>query len=121
MTVCNIVENWLSSKLNTVKFFHTNTKANVQYDDYVSKSFTIKTRVKQGCVLRMCPSFNFFGIFISILLKRAFCVQDQISQGVKLHTRYDRRMCNPAQLKTKSKVKKKSPYEICSFLMMLHS
>ena len=52
------------SLFNIVKCFHTNTKATVQYDGNVSESFTIKSGVKQGCVL--APTL--FGIFFSMLL-----------------------------------------------------
>ena len=54
------------SLFNIVKSFHTNTKATVQYDGNVSDSFTIKSGVKQGCVL--APTL--FKIFFSMLLKR---------------------------------------------------
>ena len=56
---------------NIVKSFHTNWKATVQYhtDGNVSESFTIKSEVKQAFVL--VPTL--FGIFFSLLLKRAFC------------------------------------------------
>ena len=58
----------ITNLFNIVKSFHTNTKATVQYDGNVYESFTIKSRVKQGCVL--APTL--FGILISTLLKRAF-------------------------------------------------
>ena len=45
-----------------VKFFHTNTMATVQYDGSLSEPFTIKSGVKQGCVL--APTL--FGIFFSM-------------------------------------------------------
>ena len=54
------------SLFNTVKSLHTNTKATVQHDGIVSDSFTIKSGVKQGCVLAL----TLFGIFFSMLLKR---------------------------------------------------
>ena len=73
---------------NIVKFFYTNTKATVQYDGNVSESFTIKSKVKQRRVLARTLLF-------SMLLKRAFCSS---TVGVKLHTRSDGRLFNPARL-----------------------
>ena len=43
-----------------------------------------------------------FGIFCSMLLKRAFCSS---IVGVKLHRRSDGHLFNPARLKTNSKIK----------------
>ena len=88
----------LSSVFNIMKSFHTNTKATVHYDGKVSESFTIKSEVKQGCVLAQ----TIFGIFYYILLKRAFCSP---TVRVKLHTRSDRLIFNPARLKAKPNVK----------------
>ena len=84
---------------NIVKSFHTNTRLTIQYDGSVSDTFTIKSGVKQGCVL--APTL--FGIFFSMLLKHAFC---SLTVGVKLHTRSDGHLFNPACLKAKSKVQK---------------
>ena len=82
-----------------MKSFHTNTKATVQYDGNVSEPFTIKSGVKQGCVLALAL-FSVF--FFSMLLKRAFCSS---TEGVYLHTRSDGRLFNLARLKLKRKVK----------------
>ena len=86
------------SLFNIVNSFHTNTKVTVQYDGNVSESFIIKSGAKQGCVL--APTL--FGIFFSVLLKRAFC---SLTVGVKLPTRSDGHLFNPARLKTNSKIK----------------
>ena len=69
-----------SNLSNVVKSFHTNTRANIQYDDSVSDSLKIKSGVKQGFVL--VPTL--FGIFFSVLLKHAF---GSSTTGIKLHTR----------------------------------
>ena len=86
------------SLLNIIKSFHIKTKATVQYDGSFSDLFTIKSGVKQGCVV--APTR--FGIFFSMLLKCAFCLS---TIWVKLHTRSDRDLFNPARLKVKSKLK----------------
>ena len=86
------------SLFNIVKFFHTNIKATVQYDGNVSESFTIKSGLKQGYVL--APTL--FEIFFYTILKRTFCLS---TVRVKLHTRSDGQLFNPARLKAKSKVK----------------
>ena len=86
------------SLFNIVKSFHTNTRATIQYDGSVSDSFEIKSGVKQGCVL--APTL--FGIFFSMLLKRAF---GSSSLGIKLHTRIDGNLFNLARLRAKRKLK----------------
>ena len=83
---------------NIVKSFHTNTRATIQYDGSISDSFEIKSGVKQGCVL--APTL--FGIFFSMLLKRAF---GSSSLGIKLHTRTDGNLFNLARLRSKRKLK----------------
>ncbi|MCP4267312.1 MAG: hypothetical protein GY777_17355, partial [Candidatus Brocadiaceae bacterium] len=80
--------------LKIVKSFHTNTRATIQYDGSVSDSFEIKSGVKQGCVL--APTL--FGIFFSMLLKHAF---GSSTIGIKLHTRSDGNLFNPASLRAK--------------------
>ena len=81
-----------------MKSFHTNTRATIQYDGSVSDSFEIKSGVKQGCVL--APTL--FGIFFSMLLKRAF---GSSATGIKLHTRTDGRLFNLAHLREKRNLK----------------
>ena len=81
-----------------MKSFHTNTRSTIQYDGSVSDSFEIKSGVKQGCVL--APTL--FGIFFSMLLKRAF---GSSSLGIKLHTRIDVNLFNLARLRAKRKLK----------------
>ena len=87
------------SLFNIVKSFQAKTEETVKYDGNVSESLTIKSGLKQVCVL--APII--FGIFFSMLLKRAFCSS---TVGVELHTRSDGRLFNHACLKTKSKVKR---------------
>ena len=87
------------SLFKIMKCIHTNMKATVQYGGDVSDSFTIKSGVKQGRIL--APTL--FGIFFAMLLKRAFCSS---TIGVKLHTRSDEHLSNPARLKAKRKIKK---------------
>ena len=83
---------------SSFSFFLFNTKSTVQYDGNVSESFTIKSGVKQGCVL--APTL--FRIFFSTLLKHAFCSP---TLEVKLHTRSDRRQ-STVHIWNKTKVKK---------------
>ena len=83
---------------NFIESFHTGMKGTVQFNGSLSESFPIKSGVKQGCVL--APTL--FGIFFSMLLKRAF---GSSSLGIKLHTRTDGNLFNLARLRSKRKVK----------------
>ena len=83
---------------SVIKSFHTGTKATVQYDGSTSEPFTIRSGVKQGCVL--APTL--FGIFFSLLLKHAF---GSSTEGVYLHTRSDGNLFKPARLKARRKVR----------------
>ena len=87
------------SHFKIVKSYHTNTKATVKYDGNLSDSFTIKSGVMQGYAI--APTL--FGIFVSMLSKRAFCSS---TSKVKMHTRSDGRLFTPVRLKTKRMVKK---------------
>jgi len=78
--------------------FHTDMKGTVLFDGSCSDSFSIKSGVKQGCVL--APTL--FGIFFSILLSHAF---DASTDGVYLHTRSDGKLFNLARLRSKTKVR----------------
>ncbi|XP_035688750.1 SCO-spondin-like [Branchiostoma floridae] len=78
--------------------FHTDMKGTVLFDGSCSDSFSIKSGVKQGCVL--APTL--FGIFFSILLSQAF---DASTDGVYLHTRSDGKLFNLARLRSKTKVR----------------
>ncbi|XP_018020632.1 uncharacterized protein LOC108676996 [Hyalella azteca] len=60
--------------------------------------FSIKSGVKQGCVL--APTL--FGIFFSLLLKFAF--RDS-TEGILLHTRSDGKLFNLARLRARTKVR----------------
>ena len=84
---------------SVIRSFHTDTKATVQFDGSLSEPFTIRSGVKQGCVL--APTL--FGIFFSILLKHAF---GSSTEGVYLHTRSDSNLFKPARLKAKRKVRR---------------
>ena len=84
---------------SVIRSFHTDTKATVQFDGSLSEPFTIRSGVKQGCVL--APTL--FGIFFSMLLKHAF---GSSTEGVYLHTRSDGNLFKPARLKAKRKVRR---------------
>lgn len=84
--------------LNIITSFHDNTQGVVSYDGDTSEPFTIKSGVKQGCVL--APTL--FGIFFSMLLNFAF--KDSV-EGVHLHTRSDGKLLNMARLRAKTKIR----------------
>ena len=88
-----------SKLFSVIRSFHTDTKATVQFDGSLSEPFTIRSGVKQGCVL--APTL--FGIFFSMLLKHAF---GSSTEGVYLHTRSDGNLFKPARLKAKRKVRR---------------
>ena len=102
------------SLFNIAQSFHTSTKATVQYDGIVSESFTMKSGVKQGCVF--APTL--FGIFFSMLLKRAFFSS---TVRVKLHTSFDGCLFNSARLKAKSKVIKITVRDLLFSALVAHS
>ena len=85
--------------LRLIESFHEDTKGIVQYDGSTSEPFSIRSGVKQGCVL--APTL--FGIFFSLLLSYAFSQSDD---GVYLHTRSDGNLFNLARLRAKTKVRK---------------
>ena len=61
-------------------------------------AFTIRSGVKQGCVLAQ----TLFGIFFSLLLNHAF---KHYTEGIHLHTRSDGKLFNLAWLRAKTKVR----------------
>ena len=81
-----------------IEYFHTDTKATVQFNDSSSEPFEIRSGVKQGCVL--APTL--FGIFFGLLLKHAF---DTTTKGIYLRTRSDGRLFNLSRLRAKTKVR----------------
>ena len=70
----------------------------VSFDRKTSEPFTIRSGVKQGCVL--APTL--FGIFFSLLLNHAF---KHSTEGIHLHTRSDGKLFNLARLRAKTKVR----------------
>ena len=74
------------------------TKARVQFDGSMSKTFPICRGVKQGCVL--APTL--FGIVFSALLAHAFPQED----GIMLHTRSTGGLFNLSRLYAKTKSKR---------------
>ena len=67
-------------------------KGVISFDGASSEAFSIKSGVKQGCVL--APTL--FGIFFSMLLSYAF---KNTTEGVYLHTRSSGKLFNLARLK----------------------
>ena len=84
---------------SVIRSFHTDTKATVHFEGSLSDPFTIRSGVKQGCVL--APTL--FGIFFSMLLKHAFGCS---TEGFYLHTISDGNLFKPARLKAKRKVRR---------------
>ena len=84
--------------LQIIQSFHDNMKGTVQFDGSTSDAFSIRSGVKQGCVL--APTL--FGIFFSVVLRHAFGTS---TEGIYLRTRSDGRLFNLARLKAKSKTR----------------
>ena len=87
--------------LSVIKSFHTDMQGIVQFDGDFSKPFSIRSGVKQGCVL--APTL--FGIFFAVMLKQAF---DSNSDGIYLHTRSDGGLFNLSRLKAKTRVRQRT-------------
>ena len=85
--------------LSITASFHDDMKGTVNFDGATSDPFTIRSGVKQGCVL--APTL--FGIFFSMLLNFAFGGSEE---GIHLHTRSDGKLFNLSRLKAKTKVRK---------------
>ena len=85
--------------LRMITSFHEDMQGTIQYDGSSSTPFSIKSGVKQGCVL--APTL--FGIFFSLLLSHAFRSSDE---GVYIHTRSDGKLFNIARLRAKTKVQR---------------
>ena len=85
--------------LSIIESFHKDMKGVISFDGASSEAFSIKSGVKQGCVL--APTL--FGIFFSMLLSYAF---KNTTEGVYLHTRSSGKLFNLARLKAKTKVRK---------------
>ncbi|XP_076036403.1 uncharacterized protein LOC143022188 [Oratosquilla oratoria] len=85
--------------LRMISSFHEDMHGTVQYDGSSSDPFSIRSGVKQGCVL--APTL--FGIFFSLLLSYAFI---QSEDGVYIHTRNDGSLFKLAHLRAKTKVRK---------------
>ena len=83
--------------LSMIESLHTDMQGTVQFEGSISKPFSIRSGVKQGCVL--APTL--FGIFFAMLLKHAYSTS---SKGIYLHTRSDGRLFNLARLRAKTKV-----------------
>ena len=85
--------------LSIIKSFHDDMQGIVQFDGNYSKPFSIRSGVKQGCVL--APTL--FGIFFALMLKHAF---GNATEGIHLHTRSDGSLFNLSRLKAKSKIRR---------------
>ena len=79
-----------------IRSFHEDMKATIQYDGNTSESFSICSRVNQGCIL--APTL--FRIF-SILLRHAFGVSNE---GIYFHSRTDGQLFNLACLRVRTKI-----------------
>ena len=76
---------------------HEDMQSVVSFEGKTSETFTIRSGVKQGCVL--APTLC--GIFLSLLLNHAF---KHFTEGVHIRTRSDGKLFNLAQLRAKTKV-----------------
>ena len=84
--------------LNIIKSFHQDMLGTVVFDGSTSDTFSIRSGVKQGCVL--APTL--FGIFFSVLLKHAF---GSTTEGIYLRTRSDGKLYNISRLRAKTNLK----------------
>ena len=83
--------------LSLTRSFHEDMKGTVVNDGSTSEPFSIRSGVKQGCVL--APTL--FGIFFAVLLKHAF---GAATEGIFLRTRSDGKLFNLSRLRAKTKV-----------------
>ena len=83
--------------LNLVVSFHEDMEAKIQYDGRQSRSFHVRTGVKQGCVL--APTL--FGIYFAALLRHAF---EHSSNGIYVRTRTDGSLFNIQRLRSRTLV-----------------
>jgi hypothetical protein len=81
-----------SCLLSIISSFYDNIQGKVSHDGNTSGPFSIKSGVKQGCVL--APTL--FGIFFSLQLK--FVFRDS-TEGILLHTRSDCKLFNLVRLR----------------------
>ena len=83
---------------SSIASLHEDMQGVVSFDRQTSEPFTIRSEVKQGCVL--APTL--FGFLFSLLLNHAF---KHSTEGVHLHTRSDGKLFNLARPRTKTKVR----------------
>lgn len=96
----------MSSKyIQCLKFFHTSTRATIQYDSSFSNSFEIicgvntnKYTIYKDCVLAQI----LFRIFFSNVLKHAF---GSLTTGFKFHSRTDVHLFNAERMRAKHNLK----------------
>ena len=69
--------------------------ARIQFDGYISKSFRVRSGVRQGCVL--APTL--FAIYFAALLQQAY---DGNEDGIYLRTRIDGSLFNLKRLKSEA-------------------
>ena len=84
---------------NSIRSFHDDMKAAIQYEGSMFRPFDTKSGVRQGCVF--APTLTLFGILFFLLLKYAF---GNSTGGVDMHTRSDGRLYNATRLRAKTKV-----------------
>lgn len=84
---------------STIRSFHDDMKAAIQYEGSMLRPFDTKSGVRQGCVL--APTLTLFGILFFLLLKYAF---GNSTGGVDMHTRSDGRLHNATRLRAKTKM-----------------
>ena len=81
-------------------------KGTVVFDGSTSDAFSIRSGVKQGCVL--APTL--FRIFFAVMLKHTF---GPTAEGIYLRTRTDGKLFNISRLRAKTKVQLRC---LCDFL-----
>ena len=98
----SLVQVWAPCQLITIlKLLHDKMTATVLFIGAETEPFTIRTGVKQGCVIAVTPTF--LTVYLCAIL---FLVCVRLPHGVQLNYQLDGRLFNLRHLKAKTKVTK---------------
>ena len=87
--------------ITILRLLHDKMTATILFNGTETGPFTIRTGVKQGCVI--APTL--FTVYLCTIL---FFVRDRLPNGVELDYRLDGRIFNLSRIKAKTKVMKKA-------------
>ena len=85
--------------ITILRLLHDKMTATVLFNGTETEPFTIRTGVKQGCVI--APTL--FAVYLCAIL---FVVRDRLPHGIELDYRLDGKLFNLRRLKAKTKVMK---------------